>query len=40
MSEGLSEGMDGVPARLEGCALSADRDLGRVFLYGRWYLFW
>ena len=33
--KGLSEGRDGVRARLEGCALSADWDLGRGILYGR-----
>ena len=37
MSEGLSEGRDGVRARPEGWALSADWDLGRGILYGRWY---
>ena len=31
-SEGLSEGRDGVRAKLEGCALSADCDLGRGIL--------
>ena len=32
MSLGLSVGRDGVRARLEGCALSADWDLGRGIL--------
>ena len=32
ISEGLSEGRDGVRARLEGCALSADWDLSREIL--------
>ena len=31
-SAGLSEGRDGVRARPEGCALSADCDLGRGIL--------
>ena len=31
----MSEGRDGVRARLEGCALSEDWDLGRGILYGR-----
>ena len=37
LSDGLSEGRGGVRARLEGCALSADWDLGRGILYGRQY---
>ena len=34
-AEGLSEGRDDARARLEGCALSADCDLGRGIWYGR-----
>ena len=34
-SEGLSEGRDGVQAKIEGCAISADWDLGRGILHGR-----
>ena len=35
MSEELSEGKEGVRARLEACALSVDWDLGRGILFGR-----
>ena len=34
-SEGLSEGRNGIQARLEGCALSVDWDLRRGIFYGR-----